>query len=77
MEDLRFITVDLIFTSKVGFYVGIITIRFLVILSFFASKSEKKNLVIFGKINSGFSAKLVFPPLDASMYVHWTCVFIA
>ena len=35
LEDLRFITVDLIFTSKIGFYVGIITIQFLVILSFF------------------------------------------
>ena len=64
MEDLRFITMDLIFTSKIGFYVGIITIRFLVILSFFSSKSEKKKLVIFSKINSGLSAKLVFPPLD-------------
>jgi hypothetical protein len=63
LEDLRFITVDLIFTSKIGFYVGIITIRFLVILSFFPRKSEKK-LVIFSKINSGFFAKLVFPPLD-------------
>ena len=55
---------DLIFTLKIGFYVGIITIRFLVILSFFPRKSEKKKLVIFSKINSGFFAKLVFPPLD-------------
>ena len=69
LEDLRFITVDLIFTAKIGFYVGIITIRFLVILIFFSSKSEKKKLVIFSKINSGFSAKLVFPPLDVSIVV--------
>ena len=52
-----------IYLKKV-LYVGIITIRFLVILSFFSSKSEKKKLVIFSKIYSGFSAKLVFPPLD-------------
>ena len=29
------------------------------------NKSEKEKLVILSKINSGFSAKLVFPPLDA------------
>ena len=31
---------------------------------FFSSKSESKKLVILSKINSGFSAKLVSPPLD-------------
>ena len=62
--NLRFTRTDLVITAKNAFYVKIFTIRFLVILSFFFNKSEKKKLVILSKINSGFSAKLVFPPLD-------------
>ena len=55
---------DLVITPKNAFYVEIFTIRFLLILSFFSINLRKK-LVILIKINSGFSAKLVFPPLDA------------
>jgi hypothetical protein len=57
--------IDLVITPKTALYVGIITVLFLVILSFFPSKSEEK-LVIFIKIYSGFSAKLVLPPLDVA-----------